>query len=77
MSDPIADENTTMFRVQCIFCKDVHAIIVPTEKYKRWQAGEHVQSVFPELPADIRELMISGTCSPCWDRHMRFDDDDI
>jgi hypothetical protein len=32
------------------------------------QTSENVQNIFPELSADLRELLISGTCGWCFDK---------
>ena len=34
---------------------------------RRRQRGELIQEALPELSADQRELLISGTCPKCWD----------
>lgn len=36
------------------------------EKVERWKAGEHVQYVWPEMQADQREVLITGTHPTCW-----------
>jgi hypothetical protein len=42
--------------------------LVPEEGFHNWQGGELIQNALPELTADERELLISGTCPSCWDR---------
>jgi hypothetical protein len=32
------------------------------------ERGGTVQSIFKDLGADERELLISGTCGECWDK---------
>jgi hypothetical protein len=53
--------------VECWKCHDHYYIETTEDKLKRWQAGEHIQNVMPELSADHRELLISRTCPRCWD----------
>lgn len=48
------------------FCGNVTVVEVDVEAFKRWQGGLHVQHAFPELDANARERLISGTCAPCW-----------
>jgi hypothetical protein len=37
------------------------------EEYTEWKINKtYIQTVFPHLDSDIRETMISGTCSPCF-----------
>lgn len=33
---------------------------ITEDQYNRWQAGEHIQNVMPNLSADEREFLISG-----------------
>lgn len=49
------------------FCGKVNEVRVEVEAYNRWQGGELIQVVFPDLSAEERELLISGTCPSCWD----------
>jgi hypothetical protein len=52
----------------CVVCgrngmlEDVDAL-----GYLRWsELGEHIQDALPELDADQRELLITGTHAHCW-----------
>ena len=40
---------------------------VEKDDYYRWLRGTHVQNAFSYLNASEREILISGTCSECWD----------
>lgn len=40
-----------------------------------WRDGAYAQDVFPELSVGERELLISGTCPPCWDAMFGTDDE--
>lgn len=51
----------------CVACGTQHELSLEKSKFDRWQAGEHLQVAFPELTIDERELLISGTCSDCFD----------
>ena len=63
----------------CFHChKDGSVIIEATdEQLDEWCSSNrrHVQFIFPELSAEIREQMISGTHPVCWDEMMGNDDD--
>jgi hypothetical protein len=53
---------------QCPFCKKDHSVPVPKAAYLKWQKGELlIQNAFPDLNADEREILQSGTCTKCWD----------
>ena len=51
----------------CMMCGKTSEMVLDFDKVTRWQRGEFVQDVFPELSAAERELLISGTHGPCWD----------
>ena len=56
--------NGTIF-VDCPICGDESKCELDPEKYKRWQAGELCQNVWPEMSLEDREVLISGTCLDC------------
>lgn len=56
-----------LLEITCRMCKTVHHISVKPSDLRRWQDGELIQNVFPELPPEVRELMISSVCSECFD----------
>jgi hypothetical protein len=62
--------TTEVFKSKpCVICGKVTEMKLSKEKVDRWQAGEHIQNVFPELSAMQRETMISGVCSDeHWDK---------
>lgn len=53
---------------RCHVCKETTRVELDAEKYRRWQSGEHIQNVWPEMPKEEREVMISGTHGECWDK---------
>ena len=53
--------------VNCPFCQKTAQIEVVAEEFEDWQAGELIQNAMPNLDADSREQLISGTCPKCWD----------
>lgn len=52
----------------CPLCNKTHELEVNESDYLKWQKGAYVQDVFRDQSAEFRELLISGTCSECWDR---------
>lgn len=54
--------------VACAYCLEVHTFECSTSGVVAWQAGELIKNALPELSADQRELLISGTCGDCWDK---------
>lgn len=65
----LADVIDVTPALPCIVC-GTHNQTVPMlrDHYQRWQAGELLQVVVPEMPAEQREFLISGTHPECWDR---------
>lgn len=51
----------------CFHCGETSLVEVPTDGFHAWQSGTLIQRAFPEMPADTRELLISGTHPACWD----------
>ena len=58
---------TSVVAVPCRSCQQVTDLQVDLEGFVKWQQGELIQNALPELDADQRELLISGTCPTCWD----------
>lgn len=44
---------------------------VTEEQLRRWQDGELIQRVMPNLNVDEREFIISGSTPEEWDEHMK------
>lgn len=54
--------------VGCRMCNTVHTIPIISEQVERWQDGEPIHNVCPELTPDQRELLRSQTCVECWQK---------
>lgn len=68
---------TVEIPVQCRNCGDVHAINVDYDAFIAWKNRELlIQDALPELSADERELLLSGTCGVCWDSWFGPENDD-
>jgi hypothetical protein len=59
--------DTILLKTVCLVCDGEEFHNLDKAGYDRWQAGEHIQSVWPEFSADKREMLISGTHPKCWD----------
>ena len=57
---------TTITTRACIMCGSTSAVELDADKLARWQGGELVQKVWPDKPAEERELLITGTHPECW-----------
>jgi hypothetical protein len=52
----------------CTVCGDYEVWSLDRELVNRWQGGENIQQVFPDMSAEDRELLISGIHPVCWDQ---------
>lgn len=61
-------ESPTATRVSgtCTFTGESYSVVVPSEGFARWQAGEPIQRAMPEVPAEEREFLISGISPNGW-----------
>ena len=60
----------------CWNCETSHIVEVPAVGWKAWRSGELIQDALPELNADNRELLMSGTCGDCWELFFPEDEED-
>lgn len=51
----------------CRICGMLETAVVKKSEYERWQSGEYIQDVWPDMDADSREMFISKTCRTCFD----------
>lgn len=51
----------------CIVCHKTGTIKVLREHLEQYEAGTKVQHAFPEMPAELREQIMTGTHPACWD----------
>lgn len=58
----------------CVWCHKNYLLELDEEKVRWWEAGAHVQNVWPELSVGDREMIISGTHSACFDEMFKDDD---
>lgn len=69
-------EFVSIYTVPCMVCQRSEHVHLEKHKFDLWQTGEMIQTVFPELTEDERELLISGTHSECWDSMFADAEDD-
>tara|TARA_R110001583_G_scaffold131565_2_gene283342 strand:- start:580 stop:789 length:210 start_codon:yes stop_codon:yes gene_type:complete len=67
-------DKTTLTET-CRTCGSQEAITVEAKDLAAWKNGTVIQEAMPYLDADQREMMISNTCSECWDELFPEDDD--
>lgn len=64
----MSNKNTIEVVTTCPFCGEDHIVTVPEDGYNRWIRGEKIQIAMPEVPAEDREMLISGICPTCWNK---------
>lgn len=53
---------------RCPFCGKINHVTLTESQWHRWNFGELIQNVAPELSPAERELLISGICNECWNK---------
>lgn len=51
----------------CMVCGQRSVVEVDAAGHKAWKEGALIQVALPELTADERELLKTGTHAACWD----------
>lgn len=64
------------FFVICRMCSKRYTFMIDPEDYFAFQHGTFAQDAFPYLSAAEREMMISQTCGPCFDKLFPEDEDE-
>jgi hypothetical protein len=65
----VNDNGTVRFTSVCMLCRQPVALDqLDPERVARWQAGEFVQDVFPDLSAPEREVLVSGSHAECFEK---------
>jgi hypothetical protein len=59
--------NITFRTPKCIQCGTDTIVLLPFTEFERWRSGTLIQAAFPEMSADDREVLITGTHPGCWD----------
>ena len=60
--------TTTITTSTCFVCGKKGEVVVSVDAYNAWTSGDGpIQQFMPEMPAELREQLISGTHPACWD----------
>lgn len=59
--------GNVVVEVTCRMCQKPHNVSIWPPGYVDWKDGMCIQDALPPLSASDRELLISGTCSKCFD----------
>lgn len=56
----------TALHIYCASCGYAWDYLVKEENFIKWKLGElEVKEAFPEIPQEIREVLVSGKCGNC------------
>lgn len=70
-------ENVAQVAVTCESCGTLYSFEVDYEGYLRWRyEGQLLQLALPHNTHDERELLLSGTCGPCYDALFPLEEDE-
>lgn len=61
-------DNVLVQTPRCRMCGQSSFVAVRACDLERYNAGALVQEAFPEMPAEKRELLISGVHAECWEQ---------
>ena len=62
------ENNTITIEATCMMCQKTKELKLPASGYAAYKAGMLIQRAMPSVPEGDRELLISQTCGPCFDK---------
>lgn len=63
----VGEKTVKALTRRCCVCGEGGELDLPPAGLHAWSDGAYVQDAFPNLPADLREQLVSGTHPACWD----------
>ena len=63
--------KTTIYS-SCLNCRKTYDFKVFAEDVIKYNNGAFVQDAFPYLSDDEREILVTRTCGPCFDKMLLF-----
>ena len=57
-----------IIEAECRMCGKQFRLKAEKEDIHKWMNGMNNQDALPYMPAEERELLISGTCPECWNK---------
>lgn len=71
------DKTTLVFKIRCIHCGRDYEVKAPLNGIAAWMDDQKIQHALPMLNANERELLLTGTCSSCWEDIFIDAEDDV
>lgn len=50
----------------CPLCGAHDNVVVPLDGWLAWNKGALIQDAMPDVRADVREQLMTGICTSCW-----------
>lgn len=72
-----APQQITIISNSCLVCQEDNEIYLFEKDYKSWLNGDYIQSAFPYLSSQQRELIKTGIHPDCWDKLYPPDEEDF
>lgn len=63
-------ELITVACLPCPACSDQTLLTIRSEEYEALRTDSLIQDALPEMSAQDRELLLTGTHAVCWDKMM-------
>lgn len=71
------ESDVVVYENSCLHCGEVNQFTMDEADYHAWKIEKtYLQTVFPHLSPDQRELLISGVHDTCWNEIFSEDPDD-
>jgi hypothetical protein len=55
----------------CILCGKSTTMELDSEDIYKWRGGSLIQDIWPDMPKEQREVIMSGTHPECWSEIVR------
>jgi hypothetical protein len=68
-------DNKTQASIECVDCREIKTITIPTDGYKLWNEGAFIQNALRSTSADDRELLLSHICKDCYEKFKEEEED--
>ena len=70
-------DGSLNLHIVCPVCHKLDVIrIASVQGLWEWLTQKKIQDALPELSADQREQLMTGTCNTCWDAMLSLDDEE-
>lgn len=65
--DPLEEHTTVVETMPCILCGKSSQVTMNEKEVEAYKSGAPIAQAFKHWPAEMRELLMTGTHPQCWD----------